>query len=49
MPAMERPENDDCRVFRADAAGLKAGHNTVTVENTSDRVLEITRVNLGLW
>jgi len=40
---------DDCRVLRFDPNALRAGANTVTIENLAGKPLEIYRVNLGLW
>jgi len=44
-----RPTGGDCRVFRFDPSILKAGANTLAIENVTDDALEIKRVNLGLW
>jgi hypothetical protein len=48
-PSEHRPPKEACRVFWAHPSLLRAGANSLTVRNASDRDLEIKRVNLGLW
>ena len=44
-----RPPREQSHFYRFDSAWLQAGENTLTLRNDTDQVIEVTRVNLGLW
>ena len=46
---LARPRNQDCRFFQVDPEALQPGINTLKMFNTSNRDLQIERVNLGIW
>jgi hypothetical protein len=44
-----RPTREQSHLYRFDSAWLQAGANTLELRNDTDRPVEVTRVNLGLW
>jgi len=46
---LQRPRSQDCRFFQVAPAALQVGANTLKLFNTSNRDLEIERINLGIW